>query len=87
MTGGTVQQLFKPKGCSRCRNLGFTGRIGIYELFVPNDECFEIISNGATLNGLRGMANAQGMTTLRADGIEKVKAGITTLEEIYRVTA
>ncbi|WP_428939934.1 GspE/PulE family protein [Fontivita pretiosa] len=86
-SSGAVQTLYRPKGCPRCRNLGFAGRIGIYELFVPDDQAFELISNGATLNGLRALANAQGMVTLRGDGIEKVKAGITTLEEIYRVTA
>jgi type II secretory ATPase GspE/PulE/Tfp pilus assembly ATPase PilB-like protein len=84
---GPVEQLFKPKGCSHCRNIGYAGRIGVYELFVPDDQIFELISNGATLNGLRAMANALGMGTLRTDGIEKVKAGITTLDEVYRVTA
>ncbi|HEY7091259.1 MAG TPA: ATPase, T2SS/T4P/T4SS family [Tepidisphaeraceae bacterium] len=84
---GNVETLYRAKGCQRCRNLGFTGRIGIYELFVPEGECFELISTGVTLAGLRGMANAQGMKTLRVDGMEKVKAGITTLDEVYRVTA
>jgi type IV pilus assembly protein PilB len=85
--GGTVETLFRSKGCPRCKNLGYTGRIGIYELFVPDDNLFERISQGATLNELRDMAEKQGMVSLRSDGIEKVKAGITTLEEIYRVTA
>ena len=85
--GGTIDQLFKHKGCPRCRNLGYSGRIGIYELFVPDDQMFDLISNGATLNSLKAMANAQGMRTLRMDGLEKVKAGITTLEEVHRVTA
>jgi len=85
--GGTVDQLFKPKGCARCRNLGYSGRIGIYELFVPDDQMFDLISNGASLNSLKAMANSQGMRTLRMDGLEKVKAGITTLEEVHRVTA
>ena len=84
---GNAEKLFRPKGCARCRNLGFTGRIGIYELFVPDDQTFDLISNGATLNGLRNLANVRGMVALRADGTEKVKAGITTLEEVYRVTA
>jgi type IV pilus assembly protein PilB len=84
---GSVEKLFRPRGCPRCRNLGYTGRIGIYELFVPDDECFELISNGATLNQLRNMATTRGMVTLRGDGIEKVKQGVTTLEEVYRVTA
>ena len=86
-TGGVVEKLYRPKGCSRCRNLGFGGRIGIYELFVPDDQCVELISTGASLNALRGIANSMGMATLLVDGIEKVKAGITTLEEVFRVTA
>jgi type IV pilus assembly protein PilB len=86
-TAGDVQTLYKAKGCPRCRNLGYTGRIGIYELFVPDDAMFERICQGASLNELRDLARGGGMATLRMDGMEKVKAGITTLEEVYRVTA
>lgn len=84
---GSVTQLYKPKGCSQCRNLGFVGRIGIYELFVPNDEIHELITVGGGHNGLRAVSVAAGMKTLRDDGLDKVKAGITTLEEVYRATA
>lgn len=84
---GPVQTLFKARGCARCKHLGYSGRIGIYELFVPNDQMIDRISSGATLNELRQMGLAAGMQTLRMDGIEKVKAGITTLEEVYRATA
>jgi type IV pilus assembly protein PilB len=84
---GNVDTLYKARGCQQCRNLGYNGRIGIYELIVPDDALIECISQGATLNDLRDKAKKQGMTTLRSDGIEKVKAGITTMEEIYRVTA
>jgi type IV pilus assembly protein PilB len=83
---GEIRTLYRPKGCPACRNLGYTGRIGIYELFVPDDAMFERISQAASLNELRESARAGGMVTLRTDGIEKVKAGITTLEEVYRVT-
>jgi type IV pilus assembly protein PilB len=84
---GDVTTLYRPKGCAHCRNLGYTGRIGIYELLVPDDQMTERISNGATLNEIRDLAGKLGMRTLRMDGMEKVKAGVTTLEEIYRVTA
>ena len=84
---GSIDTLFKAKGCQHCRNLGFSGRIGIYELLVPDDSMIEQINQGATLNELRENAKKKGMTTLRGDGMEKVKAGITTLDEIYRVTA
>jgi type IV pilus assembly protein PilB len=83
---GEVETLYRPKGCSRCRNLGYVGRIGIYELFAPDDSMVDRISQGATLNEIRQMAKDGGMKSLRVDGIEKVKAGITTLEEVYRAT-
>jgi type IV pilus assembly protein PilB len=84
---GNVEKLFKARGCPTCRNLGYSGRIGIYELLVPDDAMIDAVSQGASLNDLRDIAKKQGMTALRGDGIEKVKAGITTMEEIYRVTA
>ena len=82
-----VETLYKPKGCQRCRNLGFAGRIGIYELLIPDDQLVERISQGASLNDIREMAKKLGMKTLRQDGVDKVKSGITTLEEVYRATA
>jgi type IV pilus assembly protein PilB len=84
---GDVGQLYRPRGCDRCRNLGYSGRIGIYELFMPDDQVIEKISQGATLGELRDLALKAGMHPLRSDGMEKVKAGITTLDEIFRVTA
>jgi type IV pilus assembly protein PilB len=86
ITGG-VEQLFRAKGCPRCRSLGYSGRIGIYELLVPDDTMIERISQAATLNEIRELGKNLGMKTLRQDGLEKVKAGITTLEEVYRATA
>jgi type IV pilus assembly protein PilB len=84
---GNIDTLYKHRGCARCRNLGYSGRIGIYELLVPDDALIDRISQGAPLNEIREMARKTGVKTLRGDGIEKVKAGITTLEEVYRVTA
>ena len=84
---GNVDVLYKAVGCPRCRNLGFSGRVGIYELLVPDDTVVERISQGATLNEIRDAAVKLGMKPLRHDGMEKVKAGLTTLEEVYRVTA
>jgi type IV pilus assembly protein PilB len=84
---GPVETLFRAKGCTRCKNIGFSGRIGIYELLAPDDVMIERVSAGAPLAELREHAKRLGMKTLRADGIEKVKSGITTLDEVYRVTA
>src|SRR5688572_1405443 len=86
-TAGTIETLYKPKGCARCRNRGFAGRIGIYELLVPDDALYDRISSGASLNDIRDRAYKSGMKPLRIDGIEKVKAGLTTMDEVHRVTA
>ncbi len=84
---GPVETLYRPRGCPKCRNRGFSGRVGVYELLAPDDAMFERISQGASLNDLREAAAAANMKPLRADGLEKVKAGLTTIEEVYRVTA
>jgi type II secretory ATPase GspE/PulE/Tfp pilus assembly ATPase PilB-like protein len=85
--GAETDVVYKPRGCEHCRNLGFFGRIGIYELIVPDDTMLETINRGASLSQIRELARAAGMRTIRDDGIEKVNAGITTLEEVHRVTA
>jgi type II secretory ATPase GspE/PulE/Tfp pilus assembly ATPase PilB-like protein len=54
---------------------------------IPDDAMIEKISSGANLNEIRALSKAQNMKTLRGDGVEKVKSGITTMEEVYRVTA
>lgn len=84
---GNVETLYRPKGCQRCRNRGYSGRIGVYEMLVPDDNLIDRISAGASLNEIKELASAAGLKPLRVDGIEKVKAGLTTLDEIYRVTA
>ena len=84
--GVTVDEMFRPKGCDHCRNLGFVGRVAIHELLVMNDQLSDRLSHGAGLAEIRELAAAGGMKSLRADGIEKVRAGITTLDEVYRVS-
>jgi type IV pilus assembly protein PilB len=84
---GPFDALYKGKGCKKCRNTGFAGRIGIYELLVPNQEMLEAVAAGANIQALRDLCKKQNIATLRADGLTKVKAGITTPEEILRATA
>ena len=84
---GNLETLHRPRGCPRCRNLGYSGRIGIHELLAMDDTLVDLLSQGASLQVIRDAARAAGMRSLRMDGLEKVKAGITTLEEIQRVTA
>lgn len=80
--GGTVYQ---GKGCDKCNKTGYRGRIGVYELFVMNDDFRHFISSHYRESELFEMARANGMRTLIEDGIEKVRLGLTTLEELLRV--
>ena len=85
--GGEVETVWKSRGCSRCRNTGFAGRIGIHELLVSSPPLFDAVSRGCSLADLRKIALDEGMLTLRQDGIEKVRQGVTTLDEITRSAA
>jgi len=84
--GGEVGKYYRGLGCKKCRNTGYVGRIAIHELFVPNDEIMEVINAQAGLKNLRNKAIKSGMVPLKLDGIEKVKAGIVSVEEILRTT-
>ncbi|MCC7133730.1 MAG: hypothetical protein IT352_13810 [Gemmatimonadales bacterium] len=72
-------------GCSRCRNTGYFGRVGIYELFVISDEVKDLIARGADARQLRAAAERQGTKSLVEDGWTKIQAGMTTVEEVLRV--
>ncbi len=78
--------LYKGQGCSTCMNTGYFGRIGIYELLVIEDKIQQLISKSADAGNIRKAAINAGMTSLRRDGVRKVMAGITTIEEVRRVT-
>lgn len=79
-------QTFEPVGCVRCGGTGFRGRIGLYEVMVLNDEIRDLLVNRASVPVLSAAAAASGMCTMRQDGIEKVRQGITSLVEVTRVT-
>jgi general secretion pathway protein E len=78
---------FVPKGCNRCRHLGFRGRIGLFELLVTNDRIRELIQSRQNATTIRHSAVESGMTLLFEDGQNKVRLGRTTLEEVLRVTS
>ncbi|RPI59008.1 MAG: type II/IV secretion system protein, partial [Planctomycetaceae bacterium] len=85
---GEVETFYHGAGCPKCRNSGYSGRIGIYELLTPNDAIRDKLVTSPSINELRAMAIQEaGMVTLRDDGMAKVKAGITTVEEVFRATA
>ena len=73
-------------GCEDCRQLGYQGRKGIYELLILNESMRPLILNRAPATTIAQKAIEQGMRTLRTDGWTKVKAGETTIEEVLRVT-
>lgn len=73
-------------GCEQCRQLGYQGRMGIYELLVLNDNLRPLILNRSAASSISNRAIENGMRTLRLDGWNKVKAGQTTVEEVLRVT-
>ena len=77
---------FKGKGCSTCNNTGYKGRIGLYEVMEVNDEIRELILIGASALELRKKAIEDGMITLRESGLHKIRAGLTSLEEVVRET-
>jgi type IV pilus assembly protein PilB len=77
---------YKGKGCSTCNNTGYKGRIGLYEVMEVNDEIRELILIGASSLELRRKAIEDGMITLRESGLQKIRAGLTTLEEVVRET-
>jgi type IV pilus assembly protein PilB len=76
---------YRGRGCESCRHTGYSGRIGIYELMMINNEIRDLIVKRVPLSELRAAARAAGMKTLKEDGIAKVTEGITTIEEVMRV--
>ena len=77
---------YRGKGCPKCMNTGYKGRISIYELMLPDDKIRNAIVAKSQADEIRKLARSTGMITLMEDGVEKVKAGITTVEEVLRVT-
>jgi type II secretory ATPase GspE/PulE/Tfp pilus assembly ATPase PilB-like protein len=78
--------LMRPVGCEACQGIGYKGRSGLYELLVMSEALRPLIIERASVGAVRGQARAEGMRSLREDGIAKVLAGITTVEEMMRET-
>jgi type IV pilus assembly protein PilB len=79
-------QPMRPVGCDNCRGKGYRGRMGIFEVFLIDDEVRHMINNNASTIQLRQRARELGMRTLREDGIRKVLSGLTTAEEVISTT-
>jgi type II secretory ATPase GspE/PulE/Tfp pilus assembly ATPase PilB-like protein len=74
-------------GCSACRGSGYSGRLGVYELLIMDDELRDAIASNPTITSFRNLAMKRGMKNLRHDGFAKVVDGLTTFDEILRLTA
>lgn len=82
----STAKITKGRGCPECNRTGCRGRMGIFEIFIINDEARRLIFEKVPSNLLRNKAREMGMRTLREDGIRKVLAGMTTAEEVIRAT-
>jgi type IV pilus assembly protein PilB len=80
-----IPQLFKSQGCAACANTGYRGRIGLYEVMQMSEEIERLTVERSSADAIRAVAIQQGMMTLRDDGLEKARMGITSLDEVARV--
>ena len=80
-------EFFRGKGCTHCSNLGYSGRTGIAEVLLLTPKIRELILESAQEHVIKVQARKEGLVTLREDGLYSVFKGLTSLEEILRVTA
>lgn len=83
---GQYPLITRGNGCERCGGTGYRGRIGLYELMMVSDDIRHLITSGADANAIRKQAQQEGMQTLREDALDKLRLGLTTPEEVVRVT-
>jgi len=86
VSGQGKVELKRGKGCKECRGTGYSGRLGVFEIFPMSDKIKQLVMKKATDAELRRVAIREGMTTLREDAWQKVRSGLTTVEEALRVT-
>jgi len=84
---GSAAEMLHGQGCARCRGSGYAGRLGIFELFAPKDQILEQIAAGASLQELKQLVLNKGHRSIREDGMYKVAAGLTTIEEVIRASS
>jgi len=85
-TGINPKQLVHGAGCDQCRGSGYAGRAGIFEILIVDDEFRDIINKDSSVNSMRAAFLKSGRDTLFDDGVKKVQRGVTTIEEVLRVT-
>jgi len=79
-------QLWHGKGCSKCRDTGYWGRIAVFELMTMTPELADLIAAGVPTDALQAQARKDGMTSMLEDGLDKAGRGITTIEEVLRIS-
>jgi type IV pilus assembly protein PilB len=82
-----TMQFYKGTGCDTCSGTGYRGRAGLYEVMALTPELRRLILRGGSVAEMRDQAVADGMLTLRMDGIKKIERGVTTMEEVIKETA
>ena len=78
--------VYEAKGCAQCRHIGYTGRLAMAEGFWADDDLLARIGSGASLDQLKSHAEMAGLVTMKSDGLRLIKEGLTTFEEVMRVT-
>ena len=78
--------LMRGKGCSKCRSTGYAGRVALYEMLAMDDTIRDFVTSNPSVTQLRRLLGERGMMSLRDDGLDKVRQGLTTIEEVLRVT-
>jgi type IV pilus assembly protein PilB len=86
LQGYDADQTWKGKGCDKCRRTGYSGRLGIYELLVMDDRLRDLVTQNPDVTAFRRMCRERGLVTLRVDGFAKAISGLTTVDEVLRVT-
>ncbi|HEY3373844.1 MAG TPA: ATPase, T2SS/T4P/T4SS family [Candidatus Aquicultor sp.] len=84
--GSEPTELFRARGCKHCGNTGYRGRIGLYEVMSMSESIERLLVAGSTAEDITNIARGEGMKSLRDDGLEKARIGLTSIEEVARVT-
>lgn len=81
-----IDQIYRARGCKKCNDTGYKGRVGLYEVLLVSERIEKLVVAGATSDQVNKLAREEGMKSLREDGFAKVVMGLTSIEEIMRVT-
>lgn len=87
INGLPTNEMWVPQGCDKCRSTGYSGRVGIYEMLAVDDTLRDVIARNPNVSEFRRLCLERGMTSLRSDGINKATEGMTSIQEVLRVTS